>query len=298
MKLTSEQLATIDEERRKRDFWSDEDVERLRRYYQITPDSDFSLERLAAYLGRTFVSVALKASKLGLTGSRTDSYTPSDSHIRNITIAQRERAKNHPEDSAGKSLRMKKWHSENPHPRGNTGGTHTEEVRQRIGDGVRKAWADPEHKFNSPEFRSALTDRNRRLAQSRTSVNTFSRCRKGERQDIPGICFRSSWEANYARYLNWRIKLKDGVESWEYETETFWFDKIKRGCRSYKPDFKVFFSDGRVEYHEVKGWLYPRSKTALKRMRKYHPKVTVVLIDQSRYSALSKQLKSIIPNWE
>jgi hypothetical protein len=112
-----------------------------------------------------------------------------------------------------------------------------------------------------------------------------------------GISFRSSWEANYARYLNF-LKSTGKVQGWKYESKTFWFEKIKRGCRSWKPDFEVVLPSGEIEYHEVKGWMYPRSKTALKRMRIYHPDVGVVLIDQHRYRAISKSVCKIIPNWE
>lgn len=124
----------------------------------------------------------------------------------------------------------------------------------------------------------------------------FSKAKSGFREDI-GINVRSSWEANYARYLN-TLVLEGKIKSWEYEPETFWFDKIKRGCRSWLPDFRVTLDDDSVEYHEVKGWMYPRAKTALKRMRIHHPKIKVVLIDQKRYLELEKEVSSRIPLWE
>ena len=65
-------------------------------------------------------------------------------------------------------------------------------------------------------------------------------------------------------------KTKDQGEilKWEYEPETFWFEKIKRGVRTYTPDFKVTEKDGSIIFHEVKGYMDARSKTKLKRMKK------------------------------
>ena len=79
--------------------------------------------------------------------------------------------------------------------------------------------------------------------------------------------FRSRWEANYARYLEF-LKQNKQVLDWAHEPEVFWFEGIKRGCVSYLPDFKVTYIDNAVEYHEVKGWMDDRSKTKMKRMEK------------------------------
>lgn len=128
-------------------------------------------------------------------------------------------------------------------------------------------------------------------------MNVYSRSKGGKREDLDNRYFRSRWEANYARYLNFLIDQKQIIK-WEYEPDTFIFDKIKRGTISYLPDFKVFHNDGTIEYHEVKGYNSPKSITKLKRMAKYYPEVKIVLIDKVRYKVLHSQLKSIIKNWE
>lgn len=97
--------------------------------------------------------------------------------------------------------------------------------------------------------------------------------------------FRSSWEIKYAEYLE-SLKNKGDIVSWEFEPDTFWFDKIKRGVRSYLPDFKILCNDGHTEYHEVKGWMDSRSKTKIKRMRIYHPNVILVVLQK-------KELKNL-----
>ena len=117
----------------------------------------------------------------------------------------------------------------------------------------------------------------------------------GVRADL-GFYVRSAWEANYARMLNWR-KERGEVVRWEYEPETFEFP-IKRGNRSYIPDFKVWYPDGHYEWHEVKGYMDAASKTKLKRFAKYYPNEKLVLIDSKMYRAMARVLSGIIPNWE
>lgn len=109
--------------------------------------------------------------------------------------------------------------------------------------------------------------------------------------------FRSRWEANYARYLEW-LKNKGQIKDWHHEPKTFWFDGIKRGCMSYLPDFLVIEVSGKEVYHEVKGWMDDRSKTKIKRMAKYHPSVTLIVIESKGYNAIQKQMQSIIYGWE
>lgn len=103
--------------------------------------------------------------------------------------------------------------------------------------------------------------------------------------------FRSRWEAVYADYLE--ILRKGGaITSWEYEPTTFWFEGIKRGTNSYKPDFKVTMPDGMHEWHEIKGWMDPRSATKLKRMAKYHPTEKILVRDAAWFRG-NNALKSI-----
>lgn len=112
---------------------------------------------------------------------------------------------------------------------------------------------------------------------------------------IRRVYMRSRWEVNYAHYLE--LLLRSGsITSWDYEPETFWFEGIKRGTTSYKPDFKVTYGNGSVEYHEVKGWMDARSKTKIKRMKKYHPNIVLVIIDTQWFKD-HKSLKNQIPGW-
>lgn len=109
--------------------------------------------------------------------------------------------------------------------------------------------------------------------------------------------FRSAWEANYARYLQFLLE-KNHINGWEHEPETFWFEKIKRGCRSYLPDFRVTEANGDIVYHEVKGWMDGRSKTKIKRMAIYHPTVKLVVVDAKPYKEIQRKLSAFINGWE
>ena len=119
----------------------------------------------------------------------------------------------------------------------------------------------------------------------------------GKREDLDNIFFRSKWEANYARYLNWLVS-KGELTGWLYEADEFEFKPIKKGTRFYKPDFKVWHNDGSIVYHEVKGWNDARSQTRAKRMAKYYPDVKIILIDKEWFRSANKQLARLITNWE
>jgi hypothetical protein len=120
--------------------------------------------------------------------------------------------------------------------------------------------------------------------------------RGGKREDLNNRYFRSAWEANYARYLNLLIKTGQ-LTSWGFEERTFQFP-VKRGGRLYTPDFRLTFPNGRIEYHEIKGYMSPRDATKIKRLKKYYPEITLVLIEQDQYHAITRQIAALIPEWE
>lgn len=108
--------------------------------------------------------------------------------------------------------------------------------------------------------------------------------------------FKSAWEANIACYYEY-LKSINQIKDWEYEPITFWFEKIKRGVRSYKPDFRITDLDDSFYYVEVKGWMDSKSKTKLNRMRIYYPNIEMFLIDSKKYSEISKNYRNMIPDW-
>lgn len=125
---------------------------------------------------------------------------------------------------------------------------------------------------------------------------THKRSNGGRREDLDNVYFRSSWEANYARYLNW-LKSVGVIASWLYEPQVFEFP-VKRGNTSYTPDFKVTSIDGSYSWHEVKGWMDAASKTKLKRMAKFYPSEEVIIIGKKEYYEIARAIKNALPGWE
>lgn len=122
--------------------------------------------------------------------------------------------------------------------------------------------------------------------------------KQGRRPDLGDIYFRSGWEANYSRYLNFLIKQKV-IYKWEFEPDIFWFNSIKRGVRSYLPDFKIWDSKtSEPRYVEVKGFMDARSKTKIKRMAKYYPDVRLDVVGKKEYTEIKNKLSALIPDWE
>lgn len=121
------------------------------------------------------------------------------------------------------------------------------------------------------------------------------RCKGGFRKDL-GIYVRSTWEANYSRYLNFLVN-QNQIKYWEYEPKTFYFEKIKRGSRSYTPDFRITNIDGSHYWVEVKGYMNSESATKIKRFKKYFPEEKFILVDKEWFKA-NKKMRLLIPDWE
>lgn len=107
---------------------------------------------------------------------------------------------------------------------------------------------------------------------------------------------RSKWEANYARFLEF-CKTHKLIKDWSHEPRTWWFDGIKRGVCSYKPDFEVFLNDNTFEVHEVKGMMDSKSATKIKRMGTYYPKITLRVISGDWFKVNNKKYRSLIKDW-
>lgn len=127
-------------------------------------------------------------------------------------------------------------------------------------------------------------------------IHTRTRSKQGWRT-IGGRTnyYRSAWEANYARYLEWQLK-RGEIQAWEHEPKTYWFLEIKRGTRSFLPDFSVLCSDGIHSVIEVKGYMDSKSATKIKRFKKYFPDIPITVITESFFK--NNPLKNVIPGWE
>jgi hypothetical protein len=130
----------------------------------------------------------------------------------------------------------------------------------------------------------------------------------GKRKDL-GISCRSAWEANTLRYFTYIGK------SWMYEAKIFPFLEERRGAISYLPDIYLPEEDIWIE---VKGFLEPKGRSAIKKFRKYFPgefaKLRAVTGSPNTkaskffksigvpilfyYNDINKQYKNEIENWE
>lgn len=95
-------------------------------------------------------------------------------------------------------------------------------------------------------------------------------------QTYKGRSYHSTLEANYARKLDLLIKAKE-VKKWEPQF------KIPLGHNgihfaNYFIDFKVWMSDGTIEYHEVKGLETDLWKLKWKMTQAFYPEYKLVLI--------------------
>lgn len=182
------------------------------------------------------------------------------------------------------------------HPKGFKNHKHKDITKQIISKKSINAWNNysEKQKINMKIKQLKTKEQNQNLYKPRINTTWKSGWREiGNKRKF----YRSKWEANYARYLEW-LKINKQIIDWQHECKTFWFEGIKRGCVSYLPDFLITNLDKSETYHEVKGWMDDRSKTKLKRMAKYYPEIQLIVIAAKEYKALTKEFASVIPEWE
>jgi hypothetical protein len=275
---------------KKSELWSENDLDKLRvAYDSASLNRDINLDKLAEDLGRLKSNICRKAKELGFTDIRRKSINPEECKRRR-KYTDEERAKR-------TSIRTKLYFSTNGHPKGMLGKNHSKETKDKI-----SIWHTEYAKNLSADIRDEITLKQRLTREKNGTQQNMNRANASWGagwREIGGInkYYRSKWEANYARYLEW-LKYKGQIKSWRHESKTFWFEGIKRGCLSYLPDFEVIENDGKIVYHEVKGWMDERSITKIKRMAIYHPNVKLIVIDSKCYKSLKKTMMPIIHDWE
>lgn len=273
----------------RRSEWSEGEVRLLTEWYTERDGKKLNLERLAEQLGRRKTTISRKARALGLSNQRRTTGRKDNRKWKGDNVAARRSIGDH----------MRKRIAENGHPRGMLGKHHTEEAKRRIADTQRNQAALGMHhsQLNPPTQEQCDAISRAAAARVRKGGNSYSRVKDGRRADLDNIYFRSRWEANYARFLRFRQEQGD-IARWEFEPETFWFEAIKRGVRSYTPDFKIWDPGGTVYFVEVKGWMDAKSKTKLKRMKKYYPDVDLRLVGAKEYRQIERTIGTALPGWE
>lgn len=268
-------------------------------YAAYPPPQAIPLEDIGRWIDRSARAVGARAQELRLTsGKRGGARTLPDLVCPTCSVTFRSTSSTQRFCSAACG-NAGQW-DRNPHPRGATGHQFTDEQRAKISAAGRASWAARSDEERAAYIAPMLAGSEAaRRNGARTAESTFTRGKGGRRADLDNRYFRSSWEANYARYLNWLIALEQGIASWEYEPVTFEFP-VKRGTRFYTPDFRVWMRSGGYEWHEVKGWLTQQGATALRRFALHHPAehAHLVMIDGDVYRPLAASVRALIPGWE
>lgn len=238
--------------------WTKAEVKTLEAAYM--KEAPLDLRGLAVKMNRGNAEISSKAQKLGLVASR------------HVMLRQRGLTR------TGTAKRVRNTHQVAAVLRSRS---LTEEERKRIG---RKAAATRIKKYGTAAFSPA-------------GEKQYSAAKDGRRSDLGDVYWRSSWEANYARYLN-VLKSRGILDSWEYESQRFVFKDSGDGIRSYRPDFKVKYTDGCEEFHEVKGWINTRSEAIAAKMSREYPDVVIKTIGPEQYHAIAKEFQGEISSWE
>lgn len=273
----------------KREGWTSDEIAYLKSIYGNHQSNHFiDLDHMALKLGKLKSNICRKARELGLTDQSRKRVIVRKTRTRMFATAE--------ELNEFQSKRMKEWLKKNPHPKGSLGMKHTEESKAKIAVATKR-------------FNDSLTDEQKQshiLKAEKTKVanGTYAKPRhkttwKASWREIGGKrkFYRSRWEANYARFLEY-LKSKNKIVDWQHEPKVFWFEGIKRGSVSYLPDFCVQELDGSESYHEVKGWMDSRSKTKIKRMQKYYPEIRLIVVDSKAYTELQRKISGLVPDWE
>ena len=271
--------------------WTEEEIQILKDAYGESQQEPINLDRLSHALGRHKSNICRKARSLGLTNQARYKIEGGMKKKPAKYATEQERRN-------AISVSMKTWIRINGHPRGATGLIHTPESREKMCQAIQAAWANTETGYHTEMLKQKRSDLMLERNFRREPGTTYSRGLGGKRADLDDVYFRSSWEANYARYLKWLVAQGE-IVTWKYEPRRFIFEAIKLGTRSYTPDFQVFLSKENYQWHEVKGWMDPKSATRLKRMAKYFPDETIIVIDKEWFiQAKHTGLDGIIPYWE
>lgn len=118
--------------------------------------------------------------------------------------------------------------------------------------------------------------------------------RAGKRPDLNDQFFRSTWEANWARYLNTQVD-QGAITAWEFESRSFEFPDAPH---TYLPDFLVKLPDGSEVYQELKGYLDERGVSKLRQMRIHFPDVALQYVGKLAYLTTAASVANTIPYWE
>lgn len=236
--------------------FSDEELELIKEYYSKGDGVD--LIKLSKIMNRPKTSISMKAGEMGLT-----KYGNFTTEHKKIAVEL-----------------MNNGRIGMEHPRGMLGKHHTEEAKEKMSIASKERAANMTYEEKHEIAMKAVETRKKKGTLNNTTSNAYSRTKSGKRKDLNNQFFRSSWEANVARILNYL-----NIE-WEYEVKRFVFESDNEfGVDSYQPDF---YLPKLNLWIEIKGWLDEKSKIRLELFKEYYIEEynNLIFIDQSFYNLL------------
>lgn len=264
-----------------------EEICKVEEFYE-SRYKDISLDDLAKELGRSKIAIQRNAKRIGL--KRKDRKLSKNSKERlALSLSKYRETDEYKENVKLQQERLLKYYAQNEHPRGMLGKHHSKEVCEKLSISHIELFANmTTEEKHCRAMRSVET--RRKNGNIGTTNNAYSRCKGGFREDLSQY-FRSAWESNVARILNYLH-----IE-WKYEFKRFNFLEEKSDVLSYQPDFYLPDVD---KWIEVKGWMDVKSKKRLELFNKYYPQESskLVLIDEKEYRLLEKEYSKLINNWE
>ena len=156
------------------------------------------------------------------------------------------------------------------------------ETRLKMSDGHKRYYQKPENRKKRSESQKKTIQKYPELLLNLYKGGYTSK--KGYREDL-NHCFRSKWEANFARVMHY--------EKTPYYYEKYIFD-LGNG-EKYIPDFYIPYDDYFVE---VKGYWFKKGRDKFLLFKRLYPNITLVVLDEGLYNYLKENYKEIIPNWE
>lgn len=258
--------------------------------YILENYKSYNLKDIAKHLGREKTNIVRWVKQQGLERTKRKKENPKTYRTPDGISRPVGWRRKTPEEIANKRSKiMKEWHKTHEHPKGMLGKTHSLKYRKKLSKRVVQYWeniSDDQLKIRT------IRSRETRIKNGtlKPKYAGYSRGKAFKRKDLNQY-FRSTWEANIARFFNYI-----GVE-WEYEPKRFIFDKEDTRPISYLPDFYLPEED---RYVEVKGWFDKKSKIRMARFDKYFKEesLKLYLIDEKEYNNIKRYYSKKIDNWE
>lgn len=173
------------------------------------------------------------------------------------------------------------------HGNGRRGKPASEATRLRYSERQKRLWADPSYASRQRRALNDVVKSEAYRSQCRGREPRGSGYGKaGIRSDLGHHC-RSSWEANYARFL------RHFDVGYEYEPARFPVE-VNGVTLSYTPDFRL--SDG--AWVEVKGFWRPHYAHKFQAFCVQYPDELVGVVGLREYRSIKQEFSAHIPLWE